>query len=121
MDFCVVEEESSLSGIYIDLVRNPERFTGFAGESSWKVWKAIYEQNCFKFLYGVEKKRTLTNSNPVDEDDFCVEKRAFYRVISGLHTSISIHLCYDYLYKETGIWVSGISLKRICDYVLICV
>lgn len=27
----------------------------------------------------------------------CLEKRAFYRVISGLHASINIHLCSKYL------------------------
>lgn len=27
----------------------------------------------------------------------CLEKRVFYRVISGLHTSINIHLCSKYL------------------------
>lgn len=27
----------------------------------------------------------------------CLEKRAFYRVVSGLHASINIHLCAKYL------------------------
>jgi hypothetical protein len=26
----------------------------------------------------------------------CVEKRAFYRLISGLHTSITTHVCSDF-------------------------
>lgn len=30
--------------------------------------------------------------------DLCLEKRAFYRAISGLHTSINIHLCAEYLH-----------------------
>ena len=29
--------------------------------------------------------------------DMCLEKRAFYRLISGLHSSINIHLSYKYL------------------------
>ena len=29
-------------------------------------------------------------------DDMCLEKRAFYRIVSGLHSSISIHLCANY-------------------------
>lgn len=28
----------------------------------------------------------------------CLEKRTFYRLISGLHTSINIHLCDQYLF-----------------------
>lgn len=26
---------------------NPERFTGYAGDSAHHVWRAIYEENCF--------------------------------------------------------------------------
>ena len=37
-------------------------------------------------------------------DDQCLEKRVFYRIISGMHASISTHLCYDYLNKTTGEW-----------------
>ena len=32
----------------------------------------------------------------------CYEKKAFFRVISGLHSSISIHLCADYLLPGIG-------------------
>jgi hypothetical protein len=31
--------------------------------------------------------------------DTCLEKRVFYRLISGLHTSINVHLCARYLHK----------------------
>lgn len=37
-------------------------------------------------------------------DDECLEKRVFYRVISGMHASISTHICWDYLHKDTGMW-----------------
>jgi len=37
-------------------------------------------------------------------EDECLEKRTFYRVISGMHASISTHLCYDYLNQTTGQW-----------------
>eukprot|EP00064_Thunnus_orientalis_P020248 superscaffoldBa00005468_g20382 len=30
----------------------------------------------------------------------CLEKRVFYRLISGLHSSINIHLCAEYLLDE---------------------
>jgi ERO1-like protein alpha len=32
----------------------------------------------------------------------CLEKRVFYRVISGLHASINIHLCSKYLLSSQG-------------------
>lgn len=40
----------------------------------------------------------------LDFQDECLEKRVFYRVISGMHASISTHLCYDYLNQTTGEW-----------------
>ena len=39
-----------IEGVYVDLTDNPERFTGYAGQSSARVWKAIYEENCFNIV-----------------------------------------------------------------------
>ena len=45
----------------------------------------------------------------------CLEKRAFYRVISGLHASINIHLCSKYLLSsrlevtQDGHWGSNLD------------
>jgi ERO1-like protein beta len=40
----------------------------------------------------------------LEHEDECLEKRVFYRVISGMHTSISTHLCWEYLNQTTGEW-----------------
>lgn len=40
----------------------------------------------------------------LENEDECLEKRVFYRVISGMHTSISTHLCWEYLNQTTGEW-----------------
>jgi Oxidoreductin, endoplasmic reticulum membrane-associated protein involved in disulfide bond formation len=45
--------------------------------------------------------------------DMCLEKRVFYRVISGLHSSINIHLCAKYLLSgkwglEIDMYLNGI-------------
>ncbi|KAF2452692.1 endoplasmic reticulum Oxidoreductin 1-domain-containing protein [Lineolata rhizophorae] len=37
-------------------------------------------------------------------DDGCIEKRVFHRVVSGMHASISTHLCYEHLNQTTGQW-----------------
>ncbi|XP_044241919.1 ERO1-like protein beta isoform X2 [Ursus arctos] len=34
-------------------------------------------------------------------DGLCLEKRVFYKLISGLHASINLHLCANYLLEET--------------------
>jgi ERO1-like protein beta len=40
-----------------------------------------------------------------EADDECLEKRVFYRVVSGMHASISAHLCWNFLNQTTGEWV----------------
>ncbi|KAF2789946.1 endoplasmic oxidoreductin [Melanomma pulvis-pyrius CBS 109.77] len=47
--------------------------------------------------------------DPVEFDDTCLEKRVFYRVISGMHASISTHLCWDYMNQTTGQWAPNLT------------
>lgn len=68
--------------VFVDLVANPERFTGYGGDQSWQIWKSIYNENCFNLGH-----------------DQCVEKNFFYKMISGMHASISTHLSNEYLNK----------------------
>jgi len=88
-EFCVFDEESG--GLrYVDLPTNPERFTGYQGESAARVWNSIYNENCF----GVQNHL----------EDTCQEKRVYYKLISGLHASISTNVCYYWLDTKTGVW-----------------
>jgi hypothetical protein len=52
-----------------------ESFSGYNGSY---IWSLIYEENCFK---GVDHR-----------DEMCFEEKVLYKIISGLHTSISSHL-----------------------------
>jgi len=45
----------------------------------------------------------------METEDECLEKRVFYRVISGMHASISTHLCYDFLNQTTGQWQPNVQ------------
>ncbi|KAI9875160.1 MAG: endoplasmic oxidoreductin-1 [Pleopsidium flavum] len=131
-DYCVPEDESATAkGDYVSLVDNPERFTGYTGESAHQVWDAIYRENCFSrepayssgktgrsssFDSGSQAARDLRSviqansaSTDLPLDDECLEKRVFYRVISGMHASISSHLCWDYLNQTTGNWGPNIQ------------
>ncbi|KAK4334663.1 Endoplasmic oxidoreductin-1 [Rhodotorula toruloides] len=150
-DFCVLEDELDSEGVYVDLLLNPERFTGYAGLSSSRVWQSIYLENCFSPVpyidpsrpsweggsgyadvsaftgmgggglagglgaaggglrmggWGEGEKRLMGSlAGPKDPtEEVCLEKRVFYRVISGLHASISVHICDDYLDQSTGLW-----------------
>ncbi|KAM4596727.1 ERO1-like protein alpha [Fundulus diaphanus] len=108
--FCVVDDEESPDSQYVDLLLNPERYTGYKGPEAWRIWNSIYEENCFK-LFTIER--------PLIPDSYqggsgsearvfyswlegqCVEKRAFYRLISGLHASINVHLSAQYLLDDS--------------------
>ncbi|KAG0320860.1 hypothetical protein BGZ99_004277 [Dissophora globulifera] len=172
-DFCQVDDEALSDGVYVDLVANPERFTGYSGPSAAKVWDAIYDENCFNIAHKMQEashceqcsldreadedqfggklksaaavgislarnplavvdaldrpgqKKEIKNNvgsnmassfsplaesvNPLlagamQEEEVCLEKRVFYRMISGLHASISIHICDEYFNQTSGTW-----------------
>ena len=104
-NFCDVDDETSTELEYIDLSLNIERYTGYTGASAQQVWSAIYNENCFflpdsKVYYNLRQKR-------LNADKMCLEGRTFYRLISGLHSSISIHLCAQYFFPTIGGGYSG--------------
>lgn len=98
--FCEIDDELSTEMEYVDLLLNPERYTGYKGRSPHRIWNSIYEENCFKpqTSYGYVSSTRRTGERV---EGLCLEKRAFYRMISGLHTSINIHLSAKYLFPST--------------------
>lgn len=44
---------------------------------------------------------SLSNSSPDPSEELCAEERILYKLISGLHSSISVHIASDYLLDET--------------------
>ena len=125
-DYCIPEDEGATAkGDYVSLLKNPERFTGYSGPGPRQVWDAIYKENCFSASparlsplsrvseaaqslkqviqdYGRQHVDSEKDLYPLNDD--CLEQRAFYRIISGMHASISTHLCWDYLNQTTGEW-----------------
>lgn len=103
-------EEECMS--YVNLVDNPETNTGYTDGAS-NIWKSIYEENCFKPI-------TQTNSTHRDVlDGLCFEERVFYRLVSGLHTSVSIHITEFYEQDEaTGQWTRNETMfwDRVGNY-----
>jgi hypothetical protein len=92
LDYCHIDDDHQC--VFVNLLENPERFTGYGGSQSFDVWKAIYSENCFP------------NTNPMsmvsNEKEQCVEKNLFYRMVSGMHASIAVHLSNEYLDGHTG-------------------
>jgi len=85
------------TAVVVDLRLNPERYTGYSGQSAEKVWTSIHRDNCFQ-----------QNEDGDDDDDddedasdagYCNlpgEQRLYNRIISGMHSSISLHIAHSY-------------------------
>ncbi|GAB9463491.1 Endoplasmic oxidoreductin [Globisporangium polare] len=84
--------------VYINLLENPERYTGYSGYQAERVWNSIYQENCFTPQRGQES--TL--------DGMCFEERVYYRLISGLQASINTHIALRYKYGDS--WGKNPSL-----------
>lgn len=110
-DYCNTAEEHQDDAVYLDLTLNPERFSGYGGEEAGRIWSLIYQENCFNDIditpiprFTNKYLRLLTswsrklqhNLSPVI-DDQCLEKRVFYRLVSGMHGSIATHLSFEWL------------------------
>jgi hypothetical protein len=48
----------------------------------------------------------------LDFEDDCIEKRVFYRVVSGMHASINTHLCANYFNQTTGEWFANLQCYK---------
>lgn len=95
------DETDNSEMTYVNLLLNPERYTGYTGPSARRIWDAIYSENCPEDSTG----------------EICQEKRILYKLISGLHSSISIHIAADYhLDETTNKW--GRNQKLMDDRVL---
>jgi ERO1-like protein beta len=71
-----------------------------------------------KVQSAIARGTPLERLDPVEFDDTCLEKRVFHRVISGMHASISTHLCWDYLNQTTGQWSPNLACyeQRLHEY-----
>ena len=104
-DVWMVEDEvAHADGMaeFIDLHANPERFTGYKGFGARAIWSAIYNENCFMDEEDEEEEEEGGSLSQGREQ--CMEKRVFFRLISGLHASITAHLVGEYYFEETGEW-----------------
>ncbi|ETI19476.1 hypothetical protein G647_09310 [Cladophialophora carrionii CBS 160.54] len=134
-DYCVPEDEGAAAkGDYVSLVNNTERYTGYSGLGAKQVWDAIYKENCFtpqparhaslkpkpqqaaaslKNIFQEYGRQHVDDSDdqyPLDDE--CLEQRAFYRIVSGMHASISAHICWDYFNQTTGEWVRNLECYK---------
>jgi len=78
------DETDNSEMTYVNLLLNPERYTGYMGPSARRIWDTIYKKHCLKDLPG----------------DASTERRVLSKLISGMHSSISAHIAKEYLLDE---------------------
>ncbi|OTA64213.1 endoplasmic oxidoreductin [Hypoxylon sp. EC38] len=60
----------------------------------------------------VQNPSTTFAQTGLEGEGDCLEKRVFYRVVSGMHASISTHLCWDFLNQTTGEWQPNVACYK---------
>eukprot|EP01038_Epipyxis_sp_PR26KG_P005145 gene5145-7165_t len=83
---------------YVNVILNPERNTGYNGS---ELWAAIYSQNCLSSneLVFSSNNNYYGQHNQPESDSKCYEERVLYRLLSGWHTSVSVHISSEYSYS----------------------
>mmetsp|Transcript_22699 Transcript_22699/g.34322 ORF Transcript_22699/g.34322 Transcript_22699/m.34322 type:complete len:497 (-) Transcript_22699:112-1602(-) len=82
----------------VDLRLNLEGYTGYTGPSAEKVWSEIHASNCFQPTLSEGNN----NTSIALDDEYCLlsaEQRLYNRFISGLHSSISLHIAHSYCFE----------------------
>ncbi|KAG5638881.1 hypothetical protein H0H81_009184 [Sphagnurus paluster] len=116
-DFCFLDDNTE--GDYFDLSLVPERFTGYSGPNAHRIWRSIYEENCF----GLSELNLMTGKSvapvslpdsmsevfavegkEVDHAEQCLEKRVYYKVISASHPER-----LQYIYFNTVLLLRAVS------------
>lgn len=104
-DWTVQDSGGGTEMLYVDLRKNPERYTGFSGKETHRIWSAIYDENC---IVSADKCR-----DGLCAPGTCKEERVFHKLISGVHTSITMHIAAGYLLGTT--WGKNVEIyeKRV--------
>lgn len=123
-DSAKANDEQKVDGdtaVVVDLRLNPERYTGYAGPSAMKVWTEIHTDNCFQQQSGPDEE----GDGVVGYCSLSPEERVYNRIISGLHSSISLHIAHSYCLemdqdqiaecKEWGM-NSSVARERVLDH-----
>ncbi|ESL07279.1 endoplasmic reticulum oxidoreductin [Trypanosoma rangeli SC58] len=75
--------DADMTASYVDLFQNPEGNTGYSGPMAFRVWQAIYKENCMT---------DVSQEGVLNSEKQCKEQLIFKKLISGLHTSITMHV-----------------------------
>jgi hypothetical protein len=65
-NFCVINGEDT-GAEYVDLLLNPERYTGYKGKSAHRIWNSIYLENCFRYV-DLPKRDTVSRQSAKEKN-----------------------------------------------------
>ncbi|KAF1809663.1 endoplasmic oxidoreductin [Eremomyces bilateralis CBS 781.70] len=91
----------------------------FQAQAARDLRSVLHEQGVQQQVQNaIAKGKATSQLDGLEFEDSCIEKRVFYRVVSGMHTSITAHICADYLNQTTGQWGPNLEcyLARLHDY-----
>ena len=80
--------------IFVNLQENRESYTAYNGSN---IWNAIYQENCM--LERIHQIPTVFGVNPLE---LCTEDTLLYHIISGLHSSVNMHISANYYDMESN-------------------
>ena len=72
------------------------------------MWAAIYNENCVKINFRGNAEQSLQ----LAAADTCYEERVLFRLLSGMHASINIHISLAYFPPRRGVrdaWESNVG------------
>jgi hypothetical protein len=70
-------------------VENKESYTAFEGN---QVWAAIYRENCM-----------FDKFKNIDVSKTCTDNTLLFQLVSGLHTSINMHVATNYVDMQKNV------------------
>ncbi|CRK23828.1 hypothetical protein BN1723_013135 [Verticillium longisporum] len=83
-----------------------------AAEDLKQILEAAGRQQALEQIRETHPNTPFVAQTGFEAQDECLEKRVFYRVISGMHASISTHLCWDFLNQTTGQWQPNLACYK---------
>ena len=82
-EWLIEEDIDSKEGTYINLLKNPEGYTGYQGPH---IWRAIFSENCFSDRFNL----------------LCKEDKIFYRIFSGWLSNTNMQIGFNFHDKKTN-------------------
>eukprot|EP00931_Biecheleriopsis_adriatica_P056632 TRINITY_DN33565_c0_g1_i1.p1 TRINITY_DN33565_c0_g1~~TRINITY_DN33565_c0_g1_i1.p1 ORF type:complete len:1185 (+),score=298.75 TRINITY_DN33565_c0_g1_i1:50-3556(+) len=103
VDMCSGDSSKGVALEDVNLIKNPERNTGYNGSH---IWQAMYNENCF------EVGQNLPRGRYGSDESMCYEERVLYRLLSGWHASTSISIAKNFYApgtKQKGAWAPNLE------------